>query len=230
MQPGATLEQLRAINWLDYTFDPLDGFIVARGAIEVRFYYIDGYFSTFGPSTIQYYTLEHMVGRLVERASMRVKRAYISWAVEKKGIPVIWHDETSGDAIRDIHSYEIKIDGDQVRILQGLAISSTIQHLFLYTIDTLFPLPTNRPPETSREMYERLLQVEQHYKRECPFMSARYPCSFRARDIVVAGVYVQRHGDACFKQLLRWERAYALRDAITQLPQPIAEEITPHLL
>lgn len=231
MLPGETLEQLRAIDWLDYTFEPDGAYIVARGPREVRFYYVNGHYSTFGESTIQYYSVEQMVGRLVKQASAWTQQAYISWAFAKKGITVIWYDETSGTVIRDIHSCEIRLTDSHVFISQGSCLTSSIHHLFRYTIDSLFPLPTSKPPETSREEYERLLLIAEQYKRECPFMSARYPYSFRSHDLMIAGLYVRHPEGASFKQLLYWERSYAIRDTIERrLPGPIAEEIAPHVL
>ncbi len=230
MRLEETFQQLRAIPWLDYTFVLGNEYIDARGANNIRFHLCKDHFATFDGGTRSHHHIRQMVGMLVAQSRPGIIKSYIKWALAFDKINVIWHYKFRGIVTREQHTFGIKITRGAVVISCGTDREISIVSLFSYTIGTLFPLPTNTPPGASEEAYERMFAIMQQYKRECPFMSAKYHCSFGQETVTIAGAYVRSCNDVSYKRILHWERELALKDTIKALPQPIAEEIAPHLL
>lgn len=91
-------------------------------------------------------------------------------------------------------------------------------------------IPSDKPMFDSAEsMRDNITRILTQYKKECPLLSEKLPIRIDKLNLSIAGDIINVYAPDFRRQYKMEARLQKLR-AVEMLPQPIAEEIAPHLL
>ncbi len=223
---------LRAIPWLPYTFelDVAESQINARGPRNCEIYLYGIYIYIGATSYVNFYSL---VEGLIRSASEDILKTYLRWVFTEHKIVFVWQNEERTRAIIawGRFAYEAAIDGGYITISQGGNVKHQI--ITMYRRGSLYDIlqiPQEDEYESAEPFYKAARRIKKRYARECPFMHARYKAIITRTCVNIAGVNIDVKSPTEYSTILLWERQMGIAAAVNALPQPIAEEIAPHLL
>jgi len=224
-----TYDELVSIPWLSaYRFTLQNGNIRAEGPATYTiglfndWLCVNGY--TFG-------TIHALVGYLTSCLPESVLGSYARWYFTENGASFHWQDDNSAIISRGDFAYHARFDRRQIIILKGQEVSYNISTLHSAGINNIIPAPGDNDIEPLKIFYNAAREFKKRYARECPLMHARHKATIGRNRIEIASIAIDIFAPVKYEIILVWELKLTLLDTIKrQLPQPIAEEISDHIV
>ncbi len=246
MNPEQLCEYLRGIHWLsDYTLQPAEHRIRwSKGASAGTIYVVK---FTFGGHAIDHvYDLQPntlrkhpwlLVVNIVQPSALktRARKQFIADSISV----LAGADYTVIDSWRARYTNVIftgayftinaTLGRRHIRYdSQRYSYANLLSHC---SYDVPLPgLPYDKPVwKSAKSACEKLARTIAQYEKECPQLSEQLPIRMHGANMIIAGVEINADAPD-FSHLRNIEVRLQKIRAIETLPQPIAEEIAPHLL
>lgn len=230
MTAEQVLEDLRSLTWLPYTFElDDDGDIIANGDTTLSISFFDGYIYVNGVHCPNFCLL---VGVLIQFAPADILKTYLQWAFTEFKIDFAWQNEEKTRAIisREGFAYCATIEDKYLIISQGYDVKHAIPTICQKSLYDVLKTPREDEYESIKAFYNAAREFKRRYARECPLMRAQYKATITRSSVVIASISIDIASPTEYDTILYWERQLGIADAVKALPQPIAEEIAPHLI
>lgn len=232
-----TRDLLRSLPWLSaYTFECDNSAVTARDGdwtTEFTCPYEDRYEWVFAQS----HPFAIVIKVLISRLGHETHAGYVEWCARRFGFNVTWMEPEKENAIisRGIFA-ELILLKDTSMIWQS---TQDINIWWLFDeMESLLKFPSENCNLVEGPITEDHAKIEAKYRDEFPLLCEKYPrvhYSYVMDElwITIAGIayrHINYSSTWMWNHFKRLECCIGVSKAVAQLPQPIAEEIAPHLL